>query len=104
MKLLTGILAAMLLTVIAISVLAQSGSAKQTFDRAGYYKKNCAECHGSEADKKFNPDLPEQQMVDAILNGQTMETPPDMPAFADKGIDEERAKALIAYMNAFRQQ
>jgi len=27
-------------------------------------------------------------MVDAILNGQQMETPPDMPAFGEKGINE----------------
>ena len=86
-----------------ISAPAQSGSEKQAFDRAAYYKKNCAECHGSEAEKKFNPDLPEGQMVDAILNGQQMETPPDMPAFAEKGINEERAKALITYMKALRQ-
>jgi hypothetical protein len=39
-------------------------------------------------------------MVDAILNGEKMETPPDMPALADKGINEERAKALIAYMKS----
>ena len=56
----------------------------------------------AEADKKFNPDLPENQMVDAILNGLPAETPPDMPAFADKGINEERAKALIAYMKSLR--
>ena len=86
-----------------ISALAQSGSEKQSFERAAYYKKNCAECHGNEADKKFNPDLPEGQMVDAILNGQQMETPPDMPAFAEKGINEARAKALITYMKALRQ-
>ncbi len=86
-----------------ISELAQSDGAKQSFDRAAYYKKNCTECHGSEADKKFNPNLPENQMIDAILNGLRMETPPDMPAYADKGINEERAKALIAYMNSLRQ-
>ncbi len=42
-------------------------------------------------------------MVEAILNGVPMETPPDMPAYADKGINEERAKGLIAYMKSLRQ-
>ena len=102
MKLLTGIIAMMLLAFPVISAPAQSGGAKQTFDTAGYYKKKCAECHGSEADKKFNPDLSEQQMLDAILNGQTMEKPPDMPGFADQGINEERAKALLNYMKSLR--
>lgn len=86
-----------------ISAPAQSDREKQTFDRVAYYNKNCAECHGGKADKKFNPNLPENQMVDSILNGLPMETPPDMPAFADKGINEERAKALIAYMKSFSQ-
>ena len=85
------------------SAPAQSESEKRSFDPAAYYKKSCAECHGSEADKKFNPNLPENQMIDAILNGLPMETPPDMPAFADKGINEERAKALLAYMKSLRQ-
>ena len=52
---------------------------------------------------KFNPDLPEGQMVDAILNGMLMETPPDMPGFFQKGINEERAKPIIAYMKSLRQ-
>ena len=104
MKLGTAICILVLLAFTAlISAPAQSDQKKQSFDRAAYYKKNCAECHGSNADKKFNPNLPENQMVDSILNGVPMETPPDMPAFADKGINEERAKALIAYMKSFTQ-
>jgi mono/diheme cytochrome c family protein len=86
-----------------ISGLAQSGREKQAFDQVAFYKNNCVGCHGSKAQKKFNPDLPEGQMVDAILNGLPMETPPDMPAFAKKGINEERAKAIIAYMKSLRQ-
>lgn len=93
--------------VLALSVfasaLSQSDGQKQTFDPEEFYKINCVGCHGSKAGKKFNPDLPEGQMVDAIINGLPMETPPDMPAFADKGINEERAKALIAHMKSLRQ-
>jgi len=82
---------------------AQSRSEKQSFDSADYYKSNCAECHGKAAEKRFEPALPEPQMVDAILNGEQLETPPEMPAFADKGINEERAKALIAFMKSLRE-
>jgi mono/diheme cytochrome c family protein len=95
------ILILILLTAVAFSSLAQTNTT--SFDREAFYKKNCVECHGAGAEKKFNPDLPEGQMVDAILTGVPMETPPDMPAFADKGINEERAKALIAYMKSLRQ-
>jgi mono/diheme cytochrome c family protein len=76
---------------------------KQSFDPKAYYKPNCAECHGSEAEKRFNPDLPESQMIDSILNGAKAENTRDMPAFAEKGIDEQRAKALIAYMKSIRE-
>ena len=86
-----------------VSVFARTVCNTQSFAPALYYKTNCAECHGKDADKKFEPVLPESQLVDAILNGEKMETPPDMPAFADKGINEERAKALVTYMKSFRE-
>jgi cytochrome c553 len=76
---------------------------KQSFDPKAYYKPNCAECHGSEAEKRFNPDLPESQMIDSILNGAKAEDTRDMPAFAEKGIDEAKAKALINYMKSIRE-
>lgn len=95
------------MTLLAVTafVSAQTRSArqKQTFDQVAFYKNNCVGCHGSKAEKKFNPDLPEGQMVDAILNGMRMEKPPDMPAFAAKRINEERAKDIIAYMKSLRQ-
>jgi len=86
---------------VVLGLLAQRE--KQSFDRAVYYKDKCAECHGSEAEKKFNPDLPEGQMIDSILNGAKAEDSRDMPAFAEKGIDETKAKALITYMKSIRE-
>ena len=77
--------------------------ASQSFDPKAYYKANCLECHGSEAEKKFNPDSPEGQMIDSILNGAKAEGSRDMPAFAEKGIDELKAKALITYMKSIRE-
>ena len=76
---------------------------QEQFEPAAFYKKNCAECHGSDAEKKFEPALPEAQLIDAILNGEKLETPPDMPAFAEKGINEARAKALLIYMKSLRE-
>lgn len=86
----------------SLLISAQS-SQQQSFDPETYYKTNCVECHGKEAQKKFEPALPESQLIDAILNGATTETPPDMPAFAEKGINEERAKALLTYMKSIRE-
>jgi len=82
---------------------AQARTEKQPFNSPDYYRSNCAECHGKTAEKRFEPSLPEQQMVDAILYGEQLETPPDMPAFADKGINQERAKALIALMKSLKE-
>ena len=90
-----------LIVLLAMIVLAQGE--KRSFEPATFYKANCAECHGSEAEKKFNPDLPESQMIDSILNGAKAEDTRDMPAFANKGINEERAKALITYMKSIRE-
>lgn len=76
---------------------------RREFDPKVFYKPNCAECHGSTAEKRFNPDNPESQMIDAILNGAKAEDTKDMPAFNQKGIDEKKAKILIAYMKSIRE-
>src|SRR5437867_7385940 len=92
--------ATVLILLLALIVWAQGE--KPSFEPATFYKANCLECHGTAAEKKFNPDLPEGQMIDSILNGAKAEGTRDMPAFADKGINEERAKALITYMKSIR--
>jgi mono/diheme cytochrome c family protein len=76
---------------------------RREFDPKTFYKPNCEECHGSTAEKRFNPDNPESQMIDAILNGAKAEDTKDMPAFNQKGIDEQKAKILIAYMKSLRE-
>ena len=90
-----------LIVMLAMIVLAQGE--KRPFEPATFYKATCLECHGSEAEKKFNPDSPEGQMIDSILNGAKAEDSRDMPAFAEKGIDETKAKALIMYMKSIRE-
>jgi mono/diheme cytochrome c family protein len=37
-----------------------------------------------------------------ILKGKEVDEPPDMPAFAEKGVTVEQAKALIAYMKQLK--
>jgi len=76
---------------------------RREFDPRIFYKTNCEECHGLTAERRFNPDNPEAQMIDAILNGATVEDTKDMPAFSQKGIDEQKARALIAYMKSIRE-
>ena len=90
-----------LIVMLAMIVLAQGE--KRSFEPATFYKTTCLECHGTAAEKKFNPDLPESQMIDSILNGAKAEGSRDMPAYSEKGIDEPKAKALIIYMKSIRE-
>ncbi len=95
-------IATVLILLLGLVVWAAQ-SEKASFQPASYYKANCEECHGTAAEKRFNPDSPEGQMIDSILNGAKAEGSKDMPAFAEKGIDEPKAKALIAYMKSIRE-
>jgi hypothetical protein len=41
-------------------------------------------------------------MLQAILKGKKPEKPPNMPAFEERGITPEQAKALVVYMKTFK--
>jgi mono/diheme cytochrome c family protein len=83
---------------VVVSVRARSSA--NDFDAAGTYKAKCFACHGAKAEKKWDSTHPNAQMVESILNGKKAEKPPNMPAFADKGITADQAAALIAYMKS----
>jgi mono/diheme cytochrome c family protein len=89
--------------MLAASFVVVSGRARSSandFDAAGTYKAKCFACHGAKAEKKWDSTHPDAQMVQSILNGKKAEKPPNMPAFADKGITADQAAALIAYMKS----
>jgi len=71
-------------------------------DAAATYKAKCAMCHTPTAAKFYDPAAPEAEQVEAILKGKKGEKPPYMPAYGDKGITEEGAKALVTYMKGLR--
>lgn len=71
-------------------------------EEATIYKAKCAMCHGQKAEKAFNAEDAEEELVKAILDGKKGEKPPYMPAFKDKGIDAEKAKALVAHMKGLK--
>jgi mono/diheme cytochrome c family protein len=85
-------------TFLVVSVPAKAGA--DDFDAAGTYKAKCFACHGAKAEKKWDSTHPEAQMADSILKGKKAEKPPNMPAFEDKGITADQAKALVAYMKS----
>lgn len=85
-------------TMVLVSVPARAGSD----DVAATYKAKCFACHGAKAEKKWDSTHPDDQMVESVLKGKKAEKPPNMPGFAEKGIDAEQAKALIAYMKSIK--
>ena len=79
---------------------AQDGA--QPSDPAAFYKAKCVACHGQKAEKKFDASLTDEQQLDAILKGKKPEKPPNMPAYGEKGVTPEQAKALLDYMKQLR--
>ena len=74
----------------------------QASDPAAFYKAKCVACHGPKAEKKFDPALTEEQQLEAIMKGKKVEKPPHMPAYGDKGVTAEQAKALLEHMKQLR--
>ena len=87
--------------VLFYSVAPAQGEA-QPSDSAAYYKAKCAMCHGQKAEKKFDTALTEEQHLEAILKGKKPEKPPNMPAYGEKGVSPEQAKALLEYMKQLK--
>jgi mono/diheme cytochrome c family protein len=95
------ITAIFLFGVVFYSVAPAQGEA-QPSDPAAYYKAKCVACHGQKAEKKFDTALTEEQHLDAILKGKKPEKPPNMPAYGEKGVSPEQAKALLEHMKQLR--
>src|SRR5215211_8659643 len=95
------IVAILALTFIFWSVAPAQGEA-QPSDPAAYYKAKCVVCHGQKAEKKFDAAMTDEQYIDAILKGKKPEKPPNMPAYGEKGVTAEQAKALLDHMKQLR--
>jgi mono/diheme cytochrome c family protein len=71
-------------------------------DAATVYKAKCAVCHTPKADKFYDPAKPEADQVQVILKGKKGEKPPYMPGYEAKGMTEDEAKGLNAFMKGLR--
>ncbi|MBX3297910.1 MAG: cytochrome c [Acidobacteria bacterium] len=71
-------------------------------DPAVTYKAKCAMCHTAKAEKFFDPARSDEEHAQIILKGKKTEKPPSMPAYEEKGISAEDAKALAEYMRSIR--
>lgn len=95
------IAAIFLMSAAFLSVTPAQGEA-QPSDPAAYYKAKCQMCHGPKAEKKFDPALTDEQYIDVILKGKKPEKPPNMPAYGEKGVTADQAKALLEHMKQLR--
>lgn len=84
-----------------ISAAARVDNAED-FDATATYKAKCQACHGAAAEKKFDATLPDADLVQIVLKGKKGEKPPFMPAYGEKGINEEQATALVAFMKSLK--
>jgi len=98
---LTTIVAMLVAGFALISAAARAN--QDQFDAAATYKAKCVACHGPKAEKKFDTTLSDADLVQAVLKGKKPEKPPNMPAYEEKGINEEQAKALVAHMKSLKQ-
>ena len=94
---------AMLVAGFALITAAARVPNQEQFDAAATFKAKCVACHGAAAEKKFDATLPETDLVQFVLKGKKLEKPPNMPAYGEKGITEEQAKALVAHMKSLKQ-
>lgn len=101
MMLLASVAAILVAAFALISAAARANNADD-FDAAAIYKAKCVACHGATAEKKFNVTLSDGDLVQAVLKGKKGEKPPFMPAFEEKGINEEQAIALVAHMKSLK--
>ena len=93
---------AMLVAGFALISAAAGADRADDFDPAATYKAKCLACHGAAAEKKFDATLSDADLVQAVLKGKKGEKPPFMPAYEDKGINEDQAKALVAHMKSLK--
>ena len=97
----TTIAAIFLFTLVFLSVAPAQDEVKPS-DPTAFYKAKCVVCHGQKAEKKFDATLTDEQYIDAILKGKKPEKPPNMPAYGEKGVTAEQAKALLDHMKQLR--
>lgn len=88
---------------VNVNAVADNGvNPKLAAEIAQIYKTKCAVCHSPKAEKFFDPSLANEPLAEVILKGKKGAKPPNMPAFAEKGVTSEYAAELVKYMKSLR--
>ncbi|MGQ0762110.1 MAG: c-type cytochrome [Acidobacteriota bacterium] len=90
--------------IVAAAFLIVATPARATDEEtATLYNTKCKACHGAAAEKKFDATKADDVLIQVTLDGKDAEKPPNMPAYKDKGMTPEQAKALVAHMKSLKQ-
>ena len=98
-KLAIALIALPLLAMVFVSSAPVYTVAAAQDDPAAFYKAKCAMCHGAKAEKTFDATKPDEQLTESVLKG----IKPKMPAYEEKGVSADQAKALVGYMKQLKQ-
>ena len=98
----TSLILVAILFVAALLINVAAPGQAQNADPAKFYTTKCVSCHGKKAEKKFDATLTDAQLIEIVLKGKKPAKPPNMPAYADKGVTAEQAKALVDHMKALK--
>src|SRR5437763_11896905 len=71
-------------------------------DAAALFNTKCKMCHGATAEKKIDKTKADDALIQTVLDGKTMEKPPNMPAFKERGLTPDQAKGLVEYMKSLK--
>ena len=90
------------LMIAATFVIASVPARTTDDDTAALYKTKCVACHRATAEKKFDATKTDDELIQSVLKGRKPEKPPNMPAFEERGITADQAKALVAFMKSLK--
>ena len=88
--------------LLAPAPVRAGATADDPFDAAVTYKAKCVVCHGATAEKRIDKTKADDPLIEAIMTGKKGEKPPNMPAYGEKGITSDQAKALVEYMKQLK--
>ena len=101
MKKIAAVLVGIPLVAAALLISVPVSSASDE-DTAALYRSKCKMCHGATAEKKVDKTKADDALIQIVLEGKTAEKPPNMPAYKEKGISADQAKALVEYMKSLK--
>jgi mono/diheme cytochrome c family protein len=101
MKKIAAVLVGIPLVAVVFLISVPASSATED-DAAALYASKCKMCHGATAEKKMDKTKADDALIQIVLDGKTAEKPPNMPAYKEKGVSADQAKAVVEYMKALK--